>query len=102
MRRAAQPAKGARQPAPPPEHAETRPPKSPGGGPKQQQKPRPSSKPQLALDDDAPPKEIRLFVGGLSGAVTDSDIKGRFAPFGTVNSIELVQGKALGAAARHA
>lgn len=99
MRRAGQERPGVRQPPPPSPHAETRP-KSPGGTPK---RPRPhSSKPHLALDDDAPAKEVRLFVGGLAGVVTAADVTGRFAPFGAVKGVELVRGKALGTAAGRA
>lgn len=52
-------------------------------------------KPAPLLDDDAP-REMRLFVGGLSGNVSANDLQGRFTPFGTVHRVEMIEGKALG------
>lgn len=39
----------------------------------------------------------RIYIGGLTPDITDSDVAGRFKPFGDVLSCEIIKSKAVGA-----
>jgi hypothetical protein len=39
----------------------------------------------------------RIYIGGLTADISQSDVAGRFTPFGEVLSVEVIKAKAVGA-----